>query len=310
MFEHVRTVSASGASQSLYRRLTHNAPRAVVQINHGLAEHAARYGGFAEELAAAGFHVYAQDHRGHGHTQAPDAPLGSFGAGRSLERVIADIGSVHDMIAAEHPGLPVIVFGHSMGSLLATRFVQLHSQQVAGAAFWNGNASAGLAGRAAQAVLAWERFRLGSDAASQLLPRLTFGAWARCIDNRRTDFDWLARDPRQVDLYIADPLCGWAPSVGMWRDIFDLIFLCADDGNFSAVRKNLPINLVGGADDPATFDGKAVLDMERRLHRMGFSNLKTTIYPQTRHESLNEFNRDIIVADFIAWAVEVAASTR
>src|SRR5690606_4207240 len=101
--------------------------------------------------------------------------------------------------------------------------------------------------------------------------------------------------------FIDDPLCGQDVSVSLWQDIFDLIFHGADDGNFSRVRRDLPINLVGGAKDPATSGGKAVEHLAARLRRMGFSNLVSTIYAETRHESLNELIRDAIMADFAEW---------
>src|SRR6185312_4682298 len=177
--------SPTGALLNLYVKRAKDAGRAVVQINHGLAEHAARYARFADFLSGHGFHVYAHDHRGHGFTTAPDAPLGRFGGSQGGEKVITDVLAVHDLIGKEHPHLPVIAFGHSMGGLVALDFVLRHSERVRAAAIWNTNLSAGLAGRAALALLAWERFRLGSDVPSQILPRLTFGAWAKQIPDRR-----------------------------------------------------------------------------------------------------------------------------
>lgn len=282
------------------------APRGIVQINHGLAEHAARYGGFAGFLAERGFAVYAHDHRGHGRTVAPDASLGSFGADGG-DAVIADVAAMHDHIARAHPGLPVIVFGHSMGAIIALNFVLRHPDRIAGAAIWNGNFSAGALGHAARALLAWERFRLGSDVPSRILPRLTFESWARRESDGRTPFDWLSRDRREVDAYVADPLCGWSPSVGMWRAVFELIARGADDRGFSRIRKDLPFNLVGGGRDPATDGGKAVEALGARLRAMGFSNLVSTIYPGNRHESLNELNRDLIMEAFADWAGRVVA---
>lgn len=293
--------SPTGAALNLYVKHAEGQPRAVVQINHGLAEHAARYARFADFLSTRGCHVYAHDHRGHGFTRAPDAPQGRFGETDGGAKVLADIAAIHDLIAKNHPGLPVIVFGHSMGGLIALNFVLRHSERAHAAAVWNANFTAGLPGRAALAILAWERFRLGSDVPSQLLPRLTFGAWGRKIAGHRTLFDWLSRDPAEVDKYIADPLCGWPASVSLWRDLFGFIFDGADDANFAAVRKTLPFNLVGGESDPATDGGKAVAHLAKRMRRMGFSNLVSTIYPQTRHESLNEINRDRVMTDFAAW---------
>jgi alpha-beta hydrolase superfamily lysophospholipase len=298
--------SPTGASLNLLVKNAIEPARAVVQINHGLAEHAARYERFADRLTAHGFHVYAHDHRGHGATTAPDAPPGMFARRDGATKVIADVLAVHDLIAADHPGLPVIVFGHSMGGLIALNFVQHHSGRIAGAAIWNADPGAGLAQHAARLLLLWERFRLGSDVPSRLLPKLTFRAWARQIPDRRTEFDWLSRDPAEVDAYVADPLCGWDASVSMWLDIIELIFRAADDRRLATVRRELPFHLVGGASDPATGGGKAVRDLDARLRRMNLSSVITSIYPGTRHESLNEVNRDAVTADFVEWAIEIA----
>ena len=299
----------TGARLKLYTRRPPEAPRAVVQVNHGLAEHAARYARFADFLAGHGIATVAHDHRGHGHTRAPDAPPRVFSTdGDGRAKVISDVAAVHDHIAATHPGLPVIVFGHSMGGLIALNFVLRHSGRVAAAAIWNANFSAGLTGRAAQALLAWERLRLGSDVPSRLLPKLTFQAWAKQVPGHRTAFDWLSRDPDEVDAYIADPLCGWDASVSMWRDLFSWVFAGADDGNFADLRRELAVQLVGGEHDPATDGGKAVHALAARMRAMGFSNLVSTVYAETRHESLNEVNRDAIMADFIAWVDPVLAA--
>lgn len=303
--EQRKLTSPTGAVLNLYSRDAGPAARGVIQVSHGLAEHAARYGRFAEAMAGRGFHVYAHDHRGHGHTTAPDAPAGMFATRDGAAKVIADVGAVHDLIAAEHPGLPVVLFGHSMGGLIALNFLLRHPGRLKAAAVWNANFSAGAPGRAAKAILAWERFRLGSDVPSRLLPKLTFGAWAKQIKDSRTAFDWLSRDRAEVDKYVADPLCGWNASVSMWSDLFGFIFFGADDRNFAAVPKSLPINLVGGEKDPATDGGKAVTALSERMRQMGFSNLATRVYAETRHESLNELNRDIIAGDFAAWAERV-----
>lgn len=302
-FDQRRTLaSPTGATLNLYVRSAEGRPLAAVQVNHGLAEHAARYAEFADFLAAHGFCTYAHDHRGHGHTTAEDAPPGRFGTPQGCEQLMADVEAVHDLIAKNHPGLPVILFGHSMGGLIGLNFLFRHWQRVHAAAIWNANFSAGLAGRAALLLLAWERFRLGSDVPSRLLPKLTFRAWARAVPGHQTPFDWLSRDADEVGKYIADPLCGWDPTVSMWRDIFELILAGADDRNFAGMRRDLPMLLVGGASDPATDRGKAVTHLAQRMRAMGFSNLVSKVYAETRHESLNELNRNLIMSDFAVWA--------
>ncbi|TIO78139.1 MAG: alpha/beta hydrolase [Mesorhizobium sp.] len=303
--EQTRLASPSGADLNLYVKHAGGNPRAVVQINHGLAEHAARYARFADFLGDRGFDVYAHDHRGHGATKAPDAPLGRFADVDGIAKVIADVGAVHDLIAAEHPRLPVIVFGHSLGASIALNFVLRHSWRIHAAAIWNGNFSQGLLGQLALGILGWERMRLGSDVPSRLLPRLTFQAWGKAVPNHRTLFDWLSRDPVEVDKYVADPLCGWDASISMWRDVVGMAQHAGKDSSFTGVRRDLPVNLVGGEKDPASDYGKAVSHLARRMDRMGFSNLVSKVYADTRHESLNEVNRDVVMNDFVAWADSV-----
>ena len=294
--------SPTGAALNLYVKHATGGARAVVQINHGLAEHAARYARFADFFGERGYHVYAHDHRGHGATKAPDAPLGRFADTNGGDKVIADVVAVHDLIAREQPGLPVIVFGHSMGASVALNFVLRHSARIHAAAIWNGNFSAGLLGQMALGILAWEKFRLGSDVPSRVLPRLTFQAWGKAVPNHRTPFDWLSRDEAEVAKYIADPLCGWDASVSMWQDIVQMTLNGASNRNFATVRRDLFVNLAGGEKDPASDGGKAVSHLAGRMHMMGFSNLVSKVYVETRHESLNEVNRNIIMDQFVAWA--------
>lgn len=275
--------------------------RAVVQINHGLAEHAARYRRFADFLSTRGYHVYAHDHRGHGATRAPDAIPGAFAKSSGEEKVIADVAAVHTLIGERHAGVPVVTFGHSMGGLVAMNFAQKHPQASAALAIWNSNFNAGALGRVGQALLRAEAFFKGSDTPSAILPRLTFQAWAKAMPDRRTDFDWLSRDTAEVDLYIADPLCGWDATVGMWQAVFRMIFAGGDEANLARLPKSLPVHLIGGAHDPASDHGKAVEWLANRMRRAGMTNVSAQVLPDTRHETLNEINRNEAMAGFAAW---------
>jgi len=275
--------------------------RGVVQINHGLAEHAARYQRFARFLAAHGYHVYAHDHRGHGATRAPDSIPGAFASKDGASKVIADVAAIHALINERHPGVPVITFGHSMGGLVALNFAEAHPQASAALAVWNSNFNAGLAGRAGQLALRVEAFFKGSDTPSAVLPKLTFQAWANAMPNRRTDFDWLSRDTIEVDLYVVDPLSGWDATVSMWQDVFELIYTGASPENLAKLPKTLPVHLIGGAQDPATDNGAAVDWLAEEMQKAGLTNVVKQILAETRHETLNEINRDRSMADFVTW---------
>ncbi|MBZ9721902.1 alpha/beta hydrolase [Mesorhizobium sp. AD1-1] len=305
-FSQQRVVaSPTGAELNLFVRQADGRARAVVQINHGLAEHAARYARFADFLGSRGFDVYVHDHRGHGATKASDAPLGRFADRDGAAKVIADVDVIHDLIARERPNRPVILFGHSMGASVALNYLLRHSPRVHAAAIWNGNFSQGPLGQLALGILAWERMRLGSDVPSRLLPKLTFQAWGKAVPNHRTLFDWLSRDEAEVAKYIADPLCGWDASVSMWRDVVGMALNGGKDAGFAGIRRDLPVSIVGGEKDPASDYGKGITHLADRMRKMGFSNLVSKVYADTRHESLNEMNRDIIMDDFAAWADEV-----
>ncbi|MFC5387518.1 alpha/beta fold hydrolase [Aquamicrobium segne] len=302
--------SPTGAQLSLRTHYAQIAPRGVIHINHGLAEHTARYAPFAGFLARQGFHVYAHDHRGHGLTRASDAPIGRFATRKGTRKLIEDVEAVHELIAQKHPGLPIVLFGHSMGGLIALNHLLNHPSRIHALAIWNANFQSGPALFAARAILLWERFRLGSDVPSHFLPKLTFQAWAKSFSHHRSPFDWLSRDTAQVDAYISDPLCGWNGSVSLWFDLLSLSQTGAQNKNFSHIRKDLPIHLLGGAQDPATNGGKAVRQLGKRFCMMGFEDVTCIIHGKNRHESLHEINRTQIMDDFGLWLDRICAAPK
>lgn len=297
--------SPTGAELAVRHMPAGGDARGVVQINHGLAEHAARYQRFARLLSAHGYHVYAHDHRGHGATRAPDSIPGAFASKDGATKVIDDVAAVHALIGEKHPGLPVVTFGHSMGGLVALNFAEAHPQASAALAIWNSNFNAGLAGRVGQLALRLEAFFKGSDTPSTILPKLTFQAWAKAMPDRRTDFDWLSRDPVEVDLYVVDPWSGWDATVSMWQDVFRLVYAGGEAANLAKLPKALPVHLIGGADDPATDKGEALRWLAGEMKKTGMNEVSLQVLTETRHETLNEINRDRSMADFVSWLDKV-----
>jgi len=296
--------SKTGAQLNVYYTKAKGKAHGIVHINHGLAEHALRYADFAHELGEARFHVYAHDHRGHGYTKSVDAPPGVFSlVGDGAKKALEDCAEVQTHSQNKHPDKPLIMFGHSMGAILTMNYVFRQPANLAGAAVWNTNFDAGLLGRLAQLILRYERFRLGSDMPSRILPKLTFDDWAKKIPNHRNNFDWLSRIESEVDAYVADPLCGWDPSVGMWRDIFGMVFAGSAPGKHaSADAKKRPIHFLGGGDDPSTNFGKAVANQAKRLSETGFTDVNSHIFPDARHETLNDLDAEEATKRFIGFA--------
>lgn len=292
--------SPTGARLTLYRSKTRKKPKAVIQINHGMAEHGARYERFMAALAKAGYHSVVHDHRGHGSTRADDAPLGSFGANNGWQKVLDDVSTIHADIRDTHPGVPVVCFGHSMGATIAASWTLNASKPADALAAWNGSCTGFLPSMLAF-MLKIERMFKGSDTASSLAAALTFDAWNKSFKPNRTEFDWLSRDEQEVDKYVADPLCGFACTNGLWLDLLAGLNGLADREKIARLPKSIPVHLLGGAVDPCSSKGKAVTQFSARLKQSGLTDVTAIILADTRHESLNEINRDETVANFIKW---------
>ncbi len=290
-----------GAELNLYVALPTDRPKAIVQINHGMAEHAGRYGRFAHALVEAGYGAYAHDHRGHGHTKAPGSAQGLFKRARGWDAVIADVHSVNRMITEKHPGVPIICFGHSMGSIIAFNYILKHPQTVHGAALWNAGVETGALTVISKIILKIQKMYKGSDVPSGLAKKLSFETWNKQFAPNRTESDWLSRNKAEVDKYIADPLCGFEITIGMWLDVLQGVTFAADNNNLENLPRDLPINLQAGAKDPCTEGGKTVANIERRMKSAEMTNVSFNLLEDTRHESLNELNREQTTTQLIGW---------
>ncbi len=311
MFEDTRPVTSPTGATLALRQFPAAAPaKGILLLSHGLGEHAGRYGRFANFMAGRGFHVYAHDHRGHGLTKAPDAPLGRFAARDGVAKVLDDLGTIRALAVAEHPDLPVILFGHSMGGLIALNAAEAMPALFDGLAVWNSNFNPGIAGRGGQVILAIEKMLKGSDVPSGLLSQLTFAAWGKSIPDKKTDFDWLSHDEDEVAKYIADPLCGFDSSVSLWIDLFDMAYRGANPLELAKLSPSLPINLVGGGEDPATNCARETRWLANCMSTAGLLDVTTTIYTGMRHETLNEVGRHTAMVDFAAWCDRVVTQHR
>ncbi|MBB3949158.1 alpha/beta fold hydrolase [Aureimonas jatrophae] len=280
--------SLTGAALRLYRSRPAGRPRLVLLILHGLAEHAGRYARVMEELAAHGVASYAHDQRGHGSTTAQDAPLRRFASRHGASKIVRDTQAVRLRAEADHPGIPIVVLGHSMGGLVALNFARTFGSGLAGLLVWNSNFDTGPSVAAGRLALRTERALKGSDVASAVFARATFESWAKSVPGARTPVDWLTHDATVVDRYIADPLCGWTPTVSMAEDVIELIRAASRETNLADLPRELPIHCLGGSEDPATRGGAAVERLAERLRHAGSRRVETLIVRGARHETLNE----------------------
>jgi alpha-beta hydrolase superfamily lysophospholipase len=285
-------------------------PRAVLLIAHGMSEHGGRYRRLAQALTARGFAVYAPDHRGHGLTARAISDLGFFADSGGFDRVVGDLRSLHERASSDHPGLPVALLGHSMGSFLTQAYLFAHGDELAAAAMTGSSLNVGLLPSLGRQIARIERLRVGPRRTSWLLTRLSFGTFARTIRGRRTQFDWLSRDPAEVDAYVNDPLCGFDATTQLWIDLLDAFPRLADPANVARIPARLPLWVASGDQDPVHEGGRGFRALQSLYEARGFDDLSFTLYPGARHELFNETNRDEVTADFVAWlerAVPVAA---
>lgn len=259
-----------------------DAPIGAVQIAHGLAEHAARYDRLALALNAAGFVVYATDHRGHGRTGQDD--LGDFGAA-GFDGLIADVAQFGAAIAAANPDLPLFLIAHSMGSFAAQSVIVEHSDQYAGVVLTGSTALDVLAANLAQSEgpVGLEAFNAGFEP--------------------RTGFEWLSRDEAEVDKYVADPWCGFDTPPETIPMLFGRAAPLADPQVLAGIRKDLPLLIASGSDDPLAGGGQLVGLLAQRYRDAGLTDVTFTVYEGARHEIFNEINRDQVTADVVEWLV-------
>ena len=176
-----------------------------------------------------------------------------------------------------------------------------HSDTIAAAALWNAGFDTGVLGVVFKTLLNIERAFKGSDVPGLLAQKLTFEDWNKKFSPNRTDFDWLSRDEAEVDKYVADPLCGFPVTIGLWLDVLEAVYFGADDRNLKNLPVNMPFHLQAGGADPCSNRGAAVEKLAARMKNTGLTNVHLNILPDTRHESLNEINRDAITEDIISW---------
>jgi alpha-beta hydrolase superfamily lysophospholipase len=266
--ESARLVDADGVGIYVDRWLPPGHPKAAVHVAHGMGEHARRYGRLASALGAAGYAVYADDHRGSGRTGLDGGGLGDLGP-HGMQGALDALHVVTAQVRAEHPDLAVHLVGHSWGSFLAQRAVERWGDELRGVV---------LSG----STLLVEQFRPSGDLNAPFHPAAT-------------PYDWLTRDAREVALYIEDPWCGFEVAFPV-EELRDL-----DGPPAAGVPAGLAVLVLNGSQDAVggvNGGGAALAEAYRSL---GLADVTYRAYPGGRHELFNETNRDEVTADLIAW---------
>lgn len=276
-------------------------PRAIVQIIHGIAEYIDRYDEFMSFLADNGIIAVGTDHLGHGKSIESDEQTGFFAYDNGWDYVVRDEEVLRLAMHENYPELPIIVFGHSMGSFMA-RTLLIRYPDAFNAAIISGTGNQGAA--LVNGGLFMGNLVTGLKGAhhySKFLNNLAFGSYNKIYDNPKTEYDWLSRDEASVQKYIDDPLCGFIPSCSLFRDMMTGVKFITNKKNLTAMNKDMPVYFMSGDMDPVGECGKGVQKAYNNFLEAGMKDVSIKLYPGGRHEMLNEINKDEVYTDILAW---------
>lgn len=275
-------------------------PKAIVQIVHGIAEFVQRYDDFAGFLNSQGYIVVAEDHMGHGKSITDGSIRGYFHGGWFSG--VEDTYRLMKDTMEQYPRLPYFLFGHSMGSFMArTIFAKYPDSGISGCIIcgtgWQPRAALPALIKVVEVICK----KTGETNPNEQLQKMVFGGYNNRIENPRTASDWLTRDESIVDAYVADPLCGFTPACGLLRDMMKGIHYVEQPKNLQQMKKHLPVLFIAGAEDPVGPYGKGVVRAAKEFKKAGMVRVSMKLYPQCRHEILNELNKQEVYEDIVKW---------
>lgn len=275
-------------------------PKAVIQLVHGIAERITRYDRFANYLNDLGFVVVGEDHMGHGDSIGEDGIRGYFHGG--WFNGVQDTYQLLEDTKKEYPDLPYVLFGHSMGSFMVRTILAKYPESGISAAIICGTGwQPSFALPALIKVLEGICKKNGEETPNQKIHDLVFGGYNKRIPNPRTTKDWLSRDEEIVDRYVADPSCGFVASCGLMRDMIIGIRYVQTPANLANMKKYLPVLFIAGDADPVGPYGKGVEKAAKAFRKSGMVNVTVKLYPEARHEILNEINYREVFEDIREW---------
>ena len=278
-------------------------PKGVVQLVHGIAEHLGRYDRFARFLNEQGYLVVGEDHMGHGQSITPQSPMGYFQGGWFA--AVADTYQLLLDTKAEFPDLPYVLFGHSMGSFMVrTILAKYPDSGIAGAIICGTGKQPAFMLAAGKLVSLMIGRLQGDTQPNPLIRKLSFGSYNSRVEHSRTSSDWLTRDEKIVDEAVADPLCGFPASPGLFRSMLNGISYIQDRSSLRRMKKDLPVYFIAGGDDPVGPYGKGVKQVADSFRKAGMESVEVKIYPLCRHEILNEINWQEVHGDVAKWLTD------
>ncbi|MBU5317019.1 lysophospholipase [Clostridium bornimense] len=292
-------VDDEGVKINCYKWIPEGEIKGVVQISHGMLETILRYDDFASYLSDGGYAVYGHDHRGHGKTAESKDKLGHLDKD-DFEWLVKDVHLITEEIKRDYKDKKIILLGHSMGSFVAQRYIQLYSNDIDALILSGSNGKPPKATRIGKLISGCGVCIFGGSKRGKIINKITFGSYNKRLEGR-TELDWLCSDSKEVDKYINDPYCGGIPTVSFFNELFKGLLTINKKGNFDIVRKDLPVYIFAGDKDPVGMRGKGIINLYNNLKEIGIKDVTYKLYKDGRHEMLNEINKKDVYIDIFRW---------
>ncbi len=276
-------------------------PKGLIQISHGMIEYVQRFDPFAKYLNRHGYIVIGNDHLGHGYTASCDEDLGYFCEKNMSQTVVDDLHSVTEYAKEAYPDLPVFLFGHSMGSFMARRYLSTYGHELNGAIISGTGYQPSIVLLAGKLLAAITKIVKGDRYRPQLLKNISFSSYNKRIPNAKTANDWLTRDPDIVKAYNKDKFCTYSFTVNGYRTLFEVISYIQKKSNIKKIPRRLPVLFVSGMEDPVGAYGKGVKKVYRSYVKSGMRHVKIRLYQDDRHELTNELDKQTVYKEIKIW---------
>ncbi|MCM1578520.1 MAG: lysophospholipase [Ruminococcus sp.] len=274
--------------------------KGLVQLSHGMCEYIARYEELIDFLCGNGYAVAAHDHIGHGNSVSRNDDLGYFAVEKGWIYLINDLHRMTVIARRTFGDTPIYIIGHSMGSLILRCYLAKYSSEIDGAVIV-GTVGPNPALPAAKLLIDTEITLHGVKSRSKKMNQLMFGYSCAKIKDHKSDYDWLTRDEAVVEKYENDEKCNFVFTASAFRDLFMLLDYCSDRSWYNKVRRDIPLFLMAGGEDPIGNCGKGVMQVFRGLNAHGFTDVEIKLYESCRHEIFNEINKKEAYEDVLHW---------
>ena len=295
-----RFLSADGKSQvaAFYYTPAGQAPKAAVQLSHGMCEYICRYEDMFEVLTGAGYAVFGNDHLGHG-----DTSPGNYGFKAEKDGyrfVLEDLYTMNQLGHEKFPGIPCFLLGHSMGSFYGRWFAEKYPEAIDGLVIsgTGGPSPVMPMGKALAALLCKVK---GPKYVSKFMVDVSMGSYCKGIESDGSGNAWLSRDPQVWEKYAADEKCTFSFTVSAYRDMLTAYVHVSKKSWARGLQKDMPIYIYSGDRDPVGAYGKGVIAVHKILQEAGIQDLNMKLYPDGRHEMHNETNKDEVLSDLVSW---------